>query len=190
MAFHYDGRMLEDLLEIKKKFDYNTIIETGTGGATSFEIFTTVFEKVYSCEILYDNYKDYYTKYQNNKNYKIIAGNSVESLKLFMEEFEGSDFFLYLDAHSETSPVLSELQVMIDYKRNPVILIHDFDVDIHGWNYMKFYDENLQKNVALCYEYVKEKMDQIYGFDGYIYQPATISYNPNKPGTGYFYPKN
>jgi hypothetical protein len=190
MAFYYDGRMLEDLLEIKKRFNYNVIIETGTGSADSFEIFTTVFEKVYGCELLYENYKNDYIKYQNSENYKIIPGDSVESLKLFMKDIEGSEFFLYLDAHGDASPVLDELQVIMDHKRKPIILIHDFDVNIQGWNFMKFYDKKLQKNVSLCYEYVKEKIDGIYGVDEYIYQPATISYNPNKPGTAYFYPKN
>lgn len=188
MSYRHDSMMVVDTTRIKEKFNWNTIIETGTDKGWSTEILSNIFDKVYTCEIDEERWQ-YYDELLQNPKIKILKGSSPDCLKQFIEEIGHGEFFLYLDAHWNTYwPILDELQVVIDYGYKPVIIIHDFDNGL-GFQFDRYRDSENQEHL-LNFEYVKEKIEQIYGKDGYIFETNKKSVNPIGPiGCAYFYPK-
>jgi predicted O-methyltransferase YrrM len=166
--------MVKDIIQIKQKFDYNIIIETGTETGKSTRVLKNIFDKIYTCEID----KSYFSMYDDlyiNPNIKIMQGESTDCLKEFFTEIGHDKFFLYLDAHKKDSfPILNELQLVSDFKYKPVIIIHDFDCKINGFRYDKYIDEN-NNTIYLNWDYIKNKVELIYGVDGYGYVTNTKS---------------
>ena len=174
-----DKNMVENTLLLKDKFGLNTIIETGTYTGESTQLLSTMFDKVYSCELYYDKYVHHYTDLLKNDKVKLIKGSSDKVLPSIFDEIGNDKFILYLDAHEKNSyPLIDELQVVADYGFKPVIVIHDWDVT-----------HRLETNetYTICMEYVKDKMDLIYGPGGYIFErQGEID---ELPAVGYFYSK-
>lgn len=189
MGFGTDEQLLIDILKYKEKFDYNTIIETGTFHGTSSRILSTVFDKVYTCEIN-ESYKNMIDeKIKGINNIEVMFGSSPDCLNKWFKEIEHDKFFLFLDAHwMEDWPIQDELQQVIDFGYKPFIFIHDFDCGHEGWKFDSYGD------VILNYDFVKEKMDRIYGVNNYKFEVSQSSKNgyPDKlddlRGCGFFYP--
>lgn len=190
MGFGTDEQLLVDILKYKQKFDYNIIIETGTYHGTSSRILSSVFDKVYTCEINQAYKEDIDKKINGIDNIEVMFGSSPDCLKKWFQEIGHDKFFLFLDAHwMEDWPIQDELQQVIDFGYKPFIFIHDFYCGHEGWKYDSY------GNIRLDYDYVKEKMDKIYGVDNYIFEVSQLSKNglPNLlndlRGCGFFYPK-
>ena len=174
-----DKNMVENTLLLKDKFGLNTIIETGTYTGESTQLLSTMFDKVYSCELYYDKYVHHYTDLLKNDKVKLIKGSSDKVLPSIFDEIGNDKFILYLDAHEKDSyPLIDELQVVADYGFKPVIVIHDWDVTHQLETY---------KTYTICMEYVKDKMDLIYGQDGYVFERQDEL--NELPAVGYFYSK-
>jgi hypothetical protein len=176
-----DTQMVENTLLLRDKFGLNTIIETGTHIGKSTQLLSTMFDKVYSCELFYDRYKQHYTELLKNDKVKLIEGSSDKVLPSIFDEIGNDKFILYLDAHEKDSaPLRDELQIVADYGFKPVIIIHDWDMYIGPLTIEPY-------SYTICLEYVKDKMDLIYGEDGYVLE---IQEKANTlPAVAYFYSK-
>lgn len=192
MGMGTDPRILIDVLKYKTTFDYPVFVETGTYGGTTSKICASHFEKVYTCEINDDMKQVREENFAGLDNINFLLKDSREALPVFFNEIGNDKFFLFLDAHwGGQFPILDELQIVADFGYKPFIFIHDFDCGHEGWNYDT--DDSGNK---LSYDYVKEKIEKIYGVDGYVFEVSQESYNspnasgnPNKIGCGFFYPK-
>ena len=72
-----DKQMVENTLLLRDKFGLNTIIETGTHIGESTQLLSTMFDKVYSCELFYDRYKQHYTELLKNDKVKLFQEQNV-----------------------------------------------------------------------------------------------------------------
>ena len=172
--------MVENTILLRDKFELNTIIETGTWRGESTQLLSTLFDKVYSCELFYDRYVEHYTELLKNNKVKLVRGSSADVLPEMFDEIGNDEFILYLDAHESNSlPLRDELQIVADYGFKPVIIVHDWNItckiDFDPYNY------------TINFDYIKDKIELIYGEDGYVLdvQPATNEL----PAVAYFYSK-
>lgn len=190
MGLGTDAQLRIDILEYQKKFNYDIIIETGTDSGTSSIGFSQMFKKVYTCDIN-EKIVDYVTdRFKDIPNITFMLGNSPDCLRKWFAEIGHDKFFLFLDAHwGGYWPLQDELQVVIDFGYKPFIFIHDFDCKQPNWAYDSYND------IPLDYDYVKDKMDKIYGDGKYVFEMSTKSQNLSTPtcpnnlrGCGWFYP--
>lgn len=193
MGMGTDDQILKDVLMYKERFDYPVFVETGTYGGETSRIVSHYFDKVYTCDISDEMQQSRDDKFSGKDNIHFVLADTRDALPNFFNEIGDDKFFLFLDAHwGGEFPVLDELQIVADFGYKPFIFIHDFDCGYEGWNY-----DRTDAGDELNYEYVKEKMDLIYGVDGYVFEVSQTSNNqpngfgqPNKIGCGFFYPKN
>ena len=192
MGMGTDDQILKDVLVYKQKFDYPIFIETGTYGGTTSKIVSKYFEKVYTCDVSEDETQAREDNFKDATNINFMLADSRDALPEFLREIGNDKFFLFLDAHWHGYfPVLEELQIIADFGYKPFIFIHDFDCGHEEWLY-----DSSESGQKLDYEYVKEKMDLIYGVDNYVFEVSQTSNNqsngsgqPNLRGCGFFYPK-
>lgn len=185
MGYSIDSMMIIDTMNLKMKFNYDIICETGTAKGNSAERLQYIFKKVYTCEIDPKMLEDVKTHVSLNDNVEVVLGNSPDCLKKWFSEIGHDKFFLFLDAHwDEYWPLLDELQQVIDFGYKPVIIIHDFDCGHGGWQY-DTYNGNI-----LNWDYIKDKIHQIYGEDGFEFKVSQKSFKtPPLRGCAYIYPK-
>jgi len=182
MGYLFDSMMVIDTMLIKEKFNYDIIIETGTHKGESCELLQYMFKKVYSCEID-ENYRYNIKKERTlENNVNIEFGNSPDLLKKWFTEIGNDKFFLFLDAHwKKYWPVLDELQQLINFNYKPIIIIHDFDCKHEGWAHDSYQGQDLN------WDYIKDKIEQIYGSNGYDIKISNRSFQPNTPLRGCIY---
>ncbi len=194
MAVSADIQILHDLLKYKERYDYSVFVETGTSNGQSTRIFSNHFEKTYTCDNseLEGEFREATLK--SGKNITFMFGNSTDCLPVFFNEIGHDKFYLFLDAHGTSWPILDELQIVADFGYKPFIFIHDFDCGHEGWKFDCWGPDDF---VHLNYEYVKPKMDLIYGEGNYGYDvsqeclnPPDGNGDPNLRGCGFFYPLN
>jgi hypothetical protein len=184
-AFNTDLSITKKFLELKKEYNIGVAIETGTyhGDTTTwlaenFEIVYTVeYDKRY-LEIANQNIKSY-------SNIRSYLGNSIDYLGSFIEESKDSSIIIFLDAHWYANPVLLELDKIKESGIKPVLAIHDFKVperpDLG-------YDIYPEQGIVYEWEWIKEKIESIYGKDGYIKEYNNDS-PPNMRGCLFVLPK-
>ena len=194
MSFGVDSIMVDTLLKLKKSFNFNVFVETGTDRGLSLKVLHPYFSKLYSCEITKERWQ-YYDELLENNKVKIQLGSSLEWLPTFFKEIGNDKFFLFLDAHCQGNyPILDELKIVSDFNYKPVIIIHDFD-NGKGFSYIgkqlytekKIYGNPITD--SLNFDYVKESIEKIYGKDGYIFETnKKCEVNTRSVGCAYFYP--
>ena len=189
MGLGTDPQILIDILKYKETFNYPVLVETGTYQGTSSKIFSSHFEKVYTCDNSLEHQRSRELNFEPYPKIKFMLGDSKDCLPTFFNEVGNDKFFLFLDAHGSSWPILDELQIVADFGYKPFIFIHDFDCGHDNWGFDSW------GNIILDYNYVKPKMDLIYGEDNYIFEVSQISQNepdgfgnPNLRGCGFFYP--
>lgn len=186
MSFYYDPLLLEELILIKKKFDYNIFIETGTEKGKTVEVLLNYFDTIHTCEID-EKYYEFHGIFENNPKVHLHKGNSPEKLKEIFKTLKDDKFIIFLDAHwRQYWPLLDELNVIKDFNFKPVIIIHDFFTGKDGL----LGDEYVQngKKIKLNWDYIKNPIQLIYGENGY-----TFHYNEKSKinrGCVFIYPSN
>jgi hypothetical protein len=171
---------------------YNSRCCSTYAGTTS-RIVSQYFEKVYTCDINNNEQNARADNLGDKNNVYFKLADSRAAVPEFFKEIGNDEFFLFLDAHwAGEFPVLDELQIVADFGYKPFIFIHDFDCGHEGWRY-----DCTKDGQCLNFDYVKEKIEAIYGVDGYVFEVSQTSNNsrngtgePNNIGCGFFYPKN
>jgi len=204
MSFFYEPQMIIDVNRINEKFNYTTIIETGTHTGQSTIYLADRFEKVYTCELYDEYFSQYDSLFANYSNIKVLKGSSIECLPKFFDEIGNDKFILYLDAHwIEDCPIYEELEIVAKYGYKPIILIHDFDCGFpkpekdenghpttEGWQFNEFIINGVYHK--LDYKHMKPYMDKIYGENGYYFETSKEAKTESRGdlrGCGFFYPK-
>lgn len=117
-----------------KKNNISCFVETGTYMGFMLEAIKKDFAKIYSVELDADLYRKALEKFSNEKNIKILNGDSGELIGKALTEVNEPCLF-WLDAHysggitakgSLNTPIMKELSLILDHSvKNHIILIDD-----------------------------------------------------------------
>jgi hypothetical protein len=185
-AFNTDLKLAERFLYFKKKYEIKVAIETGTYHGDTTKWLAENFDKVYTVEYdrrYLDIAKNQISNYSNIHSY---LGSSTDYLGKFLEESKDSSIIIFLDAHWYANPVLKELDRIRESGLKPVLAIHDFKVperpDLG-------YDEYANQGIVYEWEWIREKIESIYGKEGFDIEYNTYS-GQNMRGCIFIIPKN
>lgn len=175
-----------ELQKLIEDFNIDTIVETGTYKGWSTNILAQTNKKIITIEVNEESYKEAKEFNSKNSNIDFYLGSSQKVIDEVIQK-SASHVLFFLDAHwGKYWPLLDELEVIHEKSLiSPVIIIHDFFVP-DGTGKAKFgYDK--YGNTILNYEYVKPKMDKIYGEEKYIHY--CLQESETNAGVGIFIPK-
>ena len=155
-----DFGAIETISKLVQEFKTDTLIETGTFRAQNARVMSSVFKRIFTCEVNNEYYKESCLKTLELPNVKVAHLDSSIFLKHISETFE-EPLYYYLDAHfydaslpkEERFTVKKELQ-SIQPSDNCIIAIHDFDTK-NGLGHL-VYDE-----IPLDFDIVKEGLNKI-----------------------------
>ena len=185
-AFNEDIHLVEKFLEIKKKYKIKNIIETGTYHGATTKWFSENFNLVHTVECN----STYFEQAKNNlsgiSNISMSLDDSPKFLEKTINTIDDKSTIIFLDAHWYTNPVLAELDAIKNSGKKPILAIHDFMVPDHP----EFgYDVYPDQGIIYNWEWIKGKIESIYGIDGY-----TKEYNSKATGAMrgcvFIYPNN
>jgi len=160
-----DQYLLQEIKLLIEKKQITKLIETGTWKGSNADIASKIFNSVDTYEINESFYNEAKENNKHNKNVNLFFGNSSILLKNNLSKLDEKSLF-FLDAHwDEFCPLLDELQLIADTKIKPIIMIHDFYTPDGNGNSKFGYDQ--YKDIIIGFDYVKEKMDNIYGLNNY-----------------------
>lgn len=167
--FNGDTFMVEEFLKLKKKYKLENVVETGTFHGVTTVFFAENFKNTYTTEINEEYYNIAIKRFidDNVKEYiKTYLSDSITVLPEIIDGLKGPSIF-FLDAHWYKNPLLHELETIANKSYRPkVICIHD----IKNPNDPSMgYDEYPDQGISYNYEWVKSRIDAIYGADGYDY---------------------
>ena len=122
------------IIDYKKKFGNQTLVETGTYLGDMVEAQKTKFKKVVSIELGIDLYEKATKRFRNDKNVLILQGDSGKVLSTVMKDIDEPAIF-WLDGHysagltakgDKDCPIFEELDsIFLIKKLNHVLLIDD-----------------------------------------------------------------
>lgn len=184
--FNNDIHMEEEFLRLKEHFNITHVIETGTyhGDTTHWLIHN--FDVVHTIETNPDHLRVAYNKLKGHRNLTIWTGSSAEKLGDMMEACDGRSLLVFLDAHWYKNPVLAELEQIALLGAKPVLVIHDFKVPDHP----EFgYDEYPNEKIVYEWDWIKSRVDAIYGADKYVHYYNTKAEGA-KRGCLFIFPKH
>lgn len=186
-AFNGDVYISHTFINLKKIFNIDTVVETGTyfGDTTCF--LSRCFKNVYSIESDQHLYESSLKKLNDlNLHPTLIFGKSENVLKnLIIDNNICNKTIFFLDAHWYECPLERELEIIAECGIKPIIAIHDFLVpNCNTLNYDTY------NNQPYTYEWLKPKFDRIYdGKYNYWYNDDTFS-TEIKRGIIYLAPNN
>jgi len=170
-GFNGDENINETIKELCARHKVNVIFETGTRyGNTTKRL--AAHAVTITCELDKLNFEIAKQNLINKETGKEIAicfnCDSIALLNTNLTMQRNKSVLLYLDAHGpQGTPLLGELQAVIDSGIKPVIIIHDFvnperpEFGFDTYNGQPY-----------TFEWIKPYIDKIYGVENYA-----ISYN-------------
>ena len=159
-----------DLLD---NLSLNTIVETGTYQGKTTALFLSTSLPVYSTESHHRYYgyslTRFLTKWQNLCLYRMDSRDFLRSLAA-ATSFPKQNIFFYLDAHWENDlPLREEIEIIVSYWRQSVIMIDDFCVPGTDYEYDN-YGEGKALNLDYLYPVIVKNLIPIFfpavGADG------------------------
>lgn len=168
-AFNTDVKLAERFLDLREEYKINVAIETGTYHGETTKWLAENFDVVYTVEYNKIYLEEAQSRMAGYFNIRSYLGSSVDLLGNFLHECKDNNVIVFLDAHWYANPVLQELDRIYESGIKPVLAIHDFKVpnrpDLG-------YDLYPEQNIIYEWEWIKQKIDSIYGIDQY-----NIEYN-------------
>jgi len=184
-AFNEDVYLVEKFLDIKKKKKINTVIETGTYHGVTTKWFSSNFDKVYTVECNGTYFEEAKNNLSGVSNVSMELDDSPKFLGKIIELTDDKSTIVFLDAHWYTNPVLAELDAIKKSGKKPILAIHDFMVPDHP----EFgYDVYPDQGIVYNWEWIKERIESIYGVDGYTKEYNTKATGAMR-GCVFVYPK-
>ena len=165
--FNGDYFVENEFKKLISKYNIKTIIETGTYLGQTTPFLSSVVDNVITIEVN----KTYYDQCDHLNSYKNITrklGNSPEILRSILPIVSKPVLF-FLDAHwGYDWPLLGELQVIADLKlNNSIVVVHDCKVPDKDYGFDSYNDQEL------TYDYIKGKLELIYGKYNYYFNEET-----------------
>lgn len=173
-AFNRDIYLQKKFIDIKKFFDIDTVIETGTYQGNTTLWLSKNFKTVYTIECNAQYFNDAFSKIGQVPNIKMELGESPKFLQNVLPSIDENKTIIFLDAHWYSNPVLKELNAIKDSGKKPIIAIHDFMVPGHP---ELGYDVYPNQNIVYNWEWIENYINNIYGKNGY-----TKEYNSKATG--------
>lgn len=160
LPFNGDTYICQEFLKLKKEFNLNVALETGSCLYSTTKWLGENFERVYTVEINHDYAKHGYHKVKDMANVKTDISDSVFWLeRVITTELKDEDrCIFFLDAHwGDFCPLQSELNKisLINTNQPPVIAIHDFYTGNEELGYDSY------KGQPFVYEWLKPHFDYI-----------------------------
>jgi len=182
-----DKFLKEELYNLLKKFNIDTIIETGTYKGWSTNLLAQTGKKIITIEINSEYLEEAKKNNSHHENIEFHLGSSEKIIEKIIAVNDNRNILFFLDAHwEEYWPILNELEVIRSKELKPVIIIHDFYVP-NGQGVAKFHFDEY-KNHKLEFSYVKPSIDLLYGPEKY--QHYCIEESELQVGAGIFTPNN
>jgi hypothetical protein len=135
------------------KVDKKIFIETGTfQGDGVMTALGLEFEKIYSIEIMFENYEYAFNRWGTYENVKLYSGDTANMLQTIMPEIKEPAFF-WLDAHFHSSePTYKELDIIESHEiKTHTILIDDIDFYFNK-SHIEARLKKINENYQISYE--------------------------------------
>lgn len=123
----------QTIRDFARKFELNTLIETGTYYGDMVEAMKNYFDRIYSLELSEDLYKKSKKRFSKTGNVKIIYGDSGIELRKLLDTIEDPTLF-WLDAHYSSgvtakgdndTPIYKELTYIFNSSLKKYVIIID-----------------------------------------------------------------
>lgn len=185
-AFNGDTFIQNEFIKLKNQFNITTALELGTCLGSTAIWLSKNFENVITIEI-----NEQYANVASERLHESDCANTTLYISSTTDALPSIDLkddtIIFIDSHwLEVCPMQEELEIIASKGIKPVIAIHDFYVPneptlgydtIHG---QKF-----------DYEWIKSRLDAIYGEEGYDYYYNSDSESTEiKRGIIYITPKS
>lgn len=152
------------IVYLKKRYNINTAIETGTYKGHTSMFLSYLFNSVHTTEINQSEYNDTYKILKNCSNITCHLGSSDKVFQHLLPSLKGERLFFYLDAHwNDFWPLLDEIrEIGKTHFNNCIIMIDDFKVpnrpDIEFDKY---------GNHECSMEYIQNELNKVYSSYSY-----------------------
>ena len=163
--FNEDGYICKEFLTLRKKYQIDSIIETGTYHGITTKWLCANFEYVQTVECNRQYYDQAIINLEGIDNLDIYYGKSEEIL-IDMLNKAGNKPLIFLDAHWYESPLLKELEMIACWQKTkkqpfhkiyPIVVIHDFKVPDTDLGYDSYNGKDY------CLEFIQKHLKWIYG---------------------------
>lgn len=162
--------------EVKRfsKIDMDVFIETGTFMGDTINNIKSYFSDVYTIELNREFARNAKMRFLNDKNIKVIQGDSSEVLISLCPVINKPAFF-WLDGHwsggitskgKKDCPLLDELNAIVKHFKHQCVITID-DVRLFGTNITEDWQEANRDNVL---EIVKPRLISCEYFPSYLYE--------------------
>jgi hypothetical protein len=153
--------------ELQQKFNFRTIVETGTFRGTTTELFASVpGAQVYTVEAHPWGYGYCRARFFRHSNVTVMLGDSRVALRALSLCVLSAPIFFYLDAHwNDDLPLADELEIIFGNWDDAIVMIDDFKVE--GDHNYAFDDYGGGK--ALCIDYIRPVIRE---YNPLLYFPA------------------
>jgi len=158
-AFNYAPELTSFFAMLRKTYQIDEAVETGTfcGGTTV--VFSSLFKNVHTIEIEPNNFAASKAALEPYKNVQCHDGNSSDVLKEILPSLKGKRVLFYLDAHWQNYwPLLDELEEISRTHHNQCIIVID-DFKVPGRPEIP-YDAYAQHECS--YEYISQKLIKVF----------------------------
>ncbi|MBS0624980.1 MAG: hypothetical protein JSS32_02910 [Verrucomicrobia bacterium] len=158
---------------IKRKYNLDIAVETGTHIGHTARFLSLYFDQVYSVEFMPEFYQEATKNLRDCANVKLHLGSSDTFLDNLLPTLKEKRLFCYLDAHGyDYWPLLNEIYAIgKTHKDNCVIAIDDFKVP--GRPEIKY---DYYNNQSCSFEYIEEALKSAFTEYDYHY---VIPWNVN-----------
>ncbi len=153
----------------RQKFNMTVFVETGTFLGDTVAYFKNRFDHLYSIELSEELYEGATKRFENDSNITLIQGDSSIALKELVTKIDRPALF-WLDGHyssefyigeryiktargEKVTPIVEELEILLNDKHRHVILIDDARLFNGQWDYPKIEEvSKLVQNSSFNYK--------------------------------------
>lgn len=129
-AFNYAPELTPLFASLKKNYQIDAVVETGTFYGASTAIFSLLFDEVHTIEVLPSTFAIALENLKGYPNVHCHLGHSAPTLLTVLELLKKKRVLFYLDAHwYDDFPLLQEItSISRTHRDNCIIVIDDFKV--------------------------------------------------------------
>ncbi len=158
-SFNYAPELTAIFAYLKRTYNIDTVVETGTFRGGTTVLFSYLFDYVHTIEIQKSTYEQSKQMLQSHPNVQCHLGSSEQVLTELLPKLTEKPLIFYLDAHWDSYwPLLDELKIIGQTHRdNCIIVIDDFKVPQRPEiDYDRY-------GVHECsYEYIRADLDKVF----------------------------